>query len=425
MPQTADSLQVAYVMQNVGVDITSDVGQAILIKHTIHGLEQAGHRVSLLALQGRAVVGIDDLACPQETWTAPLGITGKRPFLLAESAIRRLQNQLRLPYLALFDSWRFYDACRHILPRFQICHEYAGLLSIGAALACWRTNTPYVLTVDADLLLERAVVNEPLHGVQAFAARRAALLTYRLADAIVCVSEPVRENLIHRWHVAPEKITVIPNGVDVSRFMQPVDTAVVRQKWQICAEAPVVMFVGGFQRWHGIDRLLEAFVRVRTAVPKAQLVLVGDGPARPETEAQITALGLQDAVTLTGMVPHEHVPELLAVADVVTIPYPKLPAELWFSPLKLYEYMAAGKAIVASKDGQIADVLIDEVNGRLVEPGNVTELAQAIIHLLQHPEDRERLGYSARQQAVARHSWQAQIGRLEAVYRQILGGHAT
>jgi glycosyltransferase involved in cell wall biosynthesis len=114
------------------------------------------------------------------------------------------------------------------------------------------------------------------------------------------------------------------------------------------------------------------------------------------------------------------VPEILAIADVVTIPYPQLPEELWFSPLKLYEYMAAGKAIVASSAGQITEVIQDGYNGILVEPGNVDELAQAIINLFKDPTRRERLGQNARQQAVTQHSWEQYINRLEKIYESVL-----
>jgi glycosyltransferase involved in cell wall biosynthesis len=89
---------------------------------------------------------------------------------------------------------------------------------------------------------------------------------------------------------------------------------------------------------------------------------------------------------------------------------------MWFSPLKLYEYMAAGKAIVASRTGQIAEVIKHEVNGLLVEPGNVSDLAQAIICLLNDHDERKRLGINARRQAIEQHSWDTYIRRLEEFY---------
>lgn len=414
------SLHIAYVMQNVGVDMASQVGQAILIRHTIEGLEKAGHQVSLFSLQGRTVHRVDDLTHLENVHLAPLGMSGKRPFLLTESAVRRLQGMLHLPYLALFDSYRFYEANLRLLPAFQVCHEYAGLLSVGAAYACKRLRKPYVLTVDADLLLERAAVGQPLRGVQATMAKWAARTSYRLADKIVCVSQPAKQNLVQNWGVDGRKIVIIPNGVNVEQFSKTADSAAIRAQLAIHPDAPVIMFVGGFQFWHGLDRLLESFAQVLKDTPLAQLVLVGDGPARASVEQQAQQLGIVNNLHITGMVAHTRVPELLTIADVVTIPYPRLPKEMWFSPLKLYEYMAAGKTIVASAEGQIQEVIENGRNGLLVPPGDVDSLAQAIIHLLHNPAERAQLGRNARQQAVERHSWDGHIQQLVETYLSVL-----
>jgi glycosyltransferase involved in cell wall biosynthesis len=181
-----------------------------------------------------------------------------------------------------------------------------------------------------------------------------------------------------------------------------------------------VGFVGGFQHWHGLDKLVESFAAVRRAIPNARLLLVGDGRARQALDEKIAQEKLGPAVTITGLLPQERVPEMLSAMDIAVLPYPQLPREMWFSPLKLYEYMAAGKAIVASRAGQIAEVIRHEVNGLLVEPGNVAELAQTLIDLLNDPAKREQLGFNARRQAVEQHSWNTYIDRLEEVYSSVL-----
>ncbi|MCA9897838.1 MAG: glycosyltransferase family 4 protein [Ardenticatenaceae bacterium] len=417
---TPTNLRVAYVMQNVGVDLAAEVGQMMLIRQTIQGLEQRGHTVDLLNLQGRDVVAYANLADLREQWRLALGWSGKRPYQLFEGALRRVHGALKLPYLAGFDSRRFYEACLRALPNYQICHEYAGLLSVGAAYASQKTNTPFVLTVDADLLLEADVMGNPITGTRRRAAQWAASKSYALADQIVTVSDPTRENLIENWGVPAEKIKVIPNGVNVAHFQQPVDTAQVRAEFGV-TDAPVIMFVGGFQMWHGLDKLLEAMALVINVLPEARLLLVGDGPARPFVEENIYRLNLEKQVTITGFLPHARIPQLLAVADVVTVPYPKLPQEMWFSPLKLYEYMAAGKAIVASSAGQIKNVIRHNENGLLVTPGVVADLADACLHLLQNQADRTRLGQAAQHEAETEHAWSRQIERLELVYEAALG----
>lgn len=409
------NLHVAYVMQNVGVDLAAEVGQMMLIRQTIQGLEQRGHTVDLLNLQGRDVIAYPDLADLTQQRRLPLGMSGKRPFQLIESGLRRLQSALKMPYFAEFDSYRFYQACVRTLPTYQICHEYAGLLSVGAAYASKKTDVPYVLTVDADLLLEADVMGDPIIGVRRKAARWAAQKSYELADQIITVSTPTKENLIQNWGVSAEKISVIPNGVAVSLFNQPVDKAQLRSELGV-GEAPIIMFVGGFQKWHGLDKLLEAVAVLVNILPEVRLLLVGDGPARPFVEENIRRLNLEKQVSITGFQPHTRIPQLLAIADVVTVPYPKLPQEMWFSPLKLYEYMAAGKAIVASAAGQIKHVIRHNENGLLVAPGDVTELAEACLHLIQNKDAQIRLGENARREAETEHAWSRQIERLEQVY---------
>ena len=419
MRKTA-ALRIAYMMQNVGVALTTDVGQAILIKHTIRGLKSLGHQMDAFWLQGREVCGLRDLDQPQTAWATAQGVTGIRPFHLIEGGIRRLQGQLNIPYLALFDSARFYNAARNALKSYNICHEYAGLMSVGAAYACRRLGIPYVLTADADLLLEREVVDDPLTGMQAAWAKWTAQQNYRLADRIICVSQPAKANLVKKWGVSADKIVVIPNGVDADRFdSRQYDQTAVRQQWQL-GDSPIVMFVGGFQKWHGIDKLVQSFAQLLPNYPQVKLVLVGDGPAREEIDQLIVSLGIDHNVLITGRVKHEEVPQLLSVADIVTVPYPKLSQELWFSPLKLYEYMAAGKGIVASRAGQISDVISDEVNGLLIEPGDVAALTRSMSCLLKRPLLREQLGQAARRKAEREHSWQRQFARLESVYYDVL-----
>ncbi|MCA9916339.1 MAG: glycosyltransferase family 4 protein [Anaerolineales bacterium] len=413
------SLHVAYVMQNVGIDLTAEFGQMMLIRQTIQGLAQRGHTVDLVNLQGRDVVAYADLTdlTQQRQWA--LGWSGERPYQLVEGGLRRLHGMLKLPYLAAFDSRRFYEACWRALPEYQICHEYAGLLSVGAAYACRKTKTPYVLTVDADLLLEADVMGEPITGLRRKAAQWAAQKSYQLADQIITVSAPTKENLIQNWHVPEEKVKIIPNGVNLAHFQQPVASEQVRAELGL-GTAPVIMFVGGFQMWHGLDKLLEALSLVVKILPEARLVLVGDGPARSFVEENMRRLNLEKVVTITGFVPHDRVAQLLAIADVVTVPYPKLPQEMWFSPLKLYEYMAAGKAIVASSAGQIKNVIRHNENGLMVTPGDVADLAEACLHLLQNAPERARLGANARREAETEHAWSRQIERLEQVYEVAL-----
>lgn len=415
------ALKIAYAIQNVGgIDLATDVGDTVPVKNSLRRVQEFGHQVTVFKLDGRVVAEIPNLNSPGDQRSLDTGVVNTRPVLFLESAIRRAQVELGLPYFALFDSARFYFTCLDRFAEYDICHEHNGLFSIGTALACLRLRKPYVLTFSADPILELELIGTPLRGLHLRAARWMASFTFRLADAIICVSNQSRDHLIESWEVDPDKIHVLPNGVDTELFRPVSDNAKLRSELKMSGSGPVVGFVGGFHAWHGLDVLVRAFEKVKLKVPSAKLLLVGDGPVRETVEHLVDSLGLQEATVMTGHIDQLEVPEFLGVMDVVTLPYPPLPKAMWFSPLKLYEYLASGKAIVASDAGQISEVLRHGETGILVEPGNPDALAEAITDLLRSAGQRARVGRAARQQAVEEHSWDRYATRLEKVYRGVI-----
>ena len=405
-------MNLAYTLQSVSISPDQESGPAVLIRQIVGGLRGNGHQVRFLFLRGREMVE------GGSGRVMPLGLSGGRPFKTVESGLRRLQSELGLPYLGLFESFRFYQGCYRGFGGVGLCHDYHTLFGLGSTLAARRLGLPLVLTVDADLLLERQLVGDPLTGLQGWLARRMAEVSFRVAGRLICVSEAAARHFIEHWAVDPAKVVVLPNGVDLGPFENCPTLADARRQLGL-AEGPTIMFVGGFQPWHGLETLLSSFAMVVRRFRDAKLVLVGDGPVRLGVEARIVALGLSAQVCLTGAVPNGQVPLWLAAADVVVAPYGRLPYTLWFSPLKVYEYMAAGKAIVASGGGQIGEVIRPGYNGLLFEADDVTELAEVLGDLLADPAGREELGRNARQQAIAQHSWEQYTRRLEQIYAQI------
>ena len=416
----SDRYRILYAIQNVGgIDFSKDIGDTVPVKYTLRGLQQAGHLVNCVKLHGKAVSVYEDVINFQDPIDSRLGMTNSMVFRGFEGGIRHLQRKLGFPYFAFFDSLRFYDACSKLVSRYNICHEHNGLFCLGAAWACARNGIPYVLTFSADPIMELELVGRPLKGIHAWVAKKEAKFSFDNARKIICVSKPAKQHLIDVWQVESEKIVIMPNGVDVALFGAQYSPTAVRTEFNLDSR-PVVCFVGSFQLWHGIDLLVESFAQVLHQIPHSKLLLVGDGPARKSIEEKVKNLGIGSSVHITGLVPQRQIPEILSAVDVAVIPYPELPNELWFSPLKLYEYMAAGKAIVASSSGQIAEVIHDGENGRLVTPGKIDELAKVIVRLLNNPDEREWIGKNAHKQAVEKHSWDRYIKHLEEIYQSVL-----
>jgi glycosyltransferase involved in cell wall biosynthesis len=160
----------------------------------------------------------------------------------------------------------------------------------------------------------------------------------------------------------------------------------------------VIGATGTFKPWHGIDILLEAFGHICGQGVPGHLLLVGDGPGRNGVARAVRQAGLESSVTFTGSVAHEDMPAYLAAMDVAVAASPRVSVDeagQYFSPLKLFEYMATGRAIVASRSGQAARVLGDGVSALLFEPGDAIGLASCFRRLYDDPALGQRLSQAA------------------------------
>ncbi|HKC63219.1 MAG TPA: glycosyltransferase family 4 protein, partial [Pyrinomonadaceae bacterium] len=196
----------------------------------------------------------------------------------------------------------------------------------------------------------------------------------------------------------------------------------VRRELRVETDETLVGFVGTFGPWHGVLALAEA-IKIVPDAARVRFLMVGSGSLRSEVERILSASGALNRVILTGSVEHERVPALLDACDVLVSPHVPLEdgSEFFGSPTKLFEYMAMGRGIVASRLGQIGDVLKDEETALLVEPGNVQELSEAIMRLANSPNLRERLGAAARREAIQHHTWTHNARRVLNTYREMNG----
>lgn len=242
------------------------------------------------------------------------------------------------------------------------------------------------------------------------------------AARIFVVSEVERRNLEARG-VGGDKIVVNPNGVDVERFKPGAGGFEARRELGI-ADDVVAGFVGTFGPWHGVEKFAEAIKALPAGVP-ARFLFVGSGSLHADVEKQLETETRAGRVIFTGAVAHERVPALLDACDILVAPHVPLAdgSDFFGSPTKIFEYMAMGKGIVASRLGQIGEVLSDGETALLVEPGNVVQLRDAIVRLTGARDLRERLGANARQVVVRHYTWVHNARRVLDTYRQLTGLH--
>ncbi|MEZ4830715.1 MAG: ABC transporter transmembrane domain-containing protein [Caldilineaceae bacterium] len=381
-------MRIAYVCADPGVPVFGRKGASVHVQEVIRALIRLGAEVHLFAvrLDGDAPA---DLA-------ADLVVHALPPVGKGDAHERELRA---LALNEVIESWLAQEG------PFDLVYERYSLWSYAGMTYAADNDAIGVLEVNAPLIEEQANHRTLIHRAEAEdVARRA----FAAADGIFAVSAQVASYLAD-WPTAQGRIHVVPNGVDPARF------APRHSHTTPTTAAPfTVGFVGTLKPWHGVDTLVEGFAQLHAQRPGAQLLIVGDGPCRAEIEDQVAAMGLSAAVKLTGAVDPSQIPDLLARMDVATAPYPHLD-DFYFSPLKLYEYMAAALPVVVSRIGQIEDVVVHGETGLIAAPGDAADLAEKLITLHDDPHLRRRLGEQARAEIVANHSWEKVARRILAV----------
>lgn len=214
--------------------------------------------------------------------------------------------------------------------------------------------------------------------------------------------------------VPGDSIYVIPNGADPDRFRPDYPCDEVKQRYGLRNNL-VIGFVGSFHYWHGVENLSRIILDTTRHHSNVRFLMVGDGgPLKSSLERFINDNNLLDRVYLTGLVKHEDIPQYIAAMDIVLAPYPKLEFG-YYSPVKLYEYLSSGKAVVASRMGQIGEVIRDGENGFLCEPDDTIQMSRKISELIQNPEVIKKVGARAREDVLNHYSWRRRGEQLSAL----------
>lgn len=242
----------------------------------------------------------------------------------------------------------------------------------------------------------------------------------RSADLVIVISRHMEDELLKKG-IKQDKILVNPNGVDIEKYNPDINGKGIREKYEI-SNRIVVGFIGTFGRWHGAEILARAVKDIITEKKEVHFLFIGDGVTLPEVKDIIEKDGMSEYVTYTGLIEQERAPQYLAACDILVSPHVPNPDGTPFfgSPTKLFEYMAMGKAIVASDLDQIGEVLAHGKTAWMVKPGDVMDLAGGIIVLASDEKLRTELGRNARKEVVEKYTWTEHVGKIVAVLETVL-----
>ena len=420
----ASDRSVLYLNGNLwfGVKAGGSVGH---IAGVVNGLADRGRQVEVAAL------------------TEPTLVGPRVPF-------HRLRTASALGLPAEYNAYRFHKLiCSQLSPivnggRYGFIYQRMSFGNYSGVVLSRAQSLPLVLEFNGS---EVWVAQNWGTGLRRPAvAELAERVNLRHAHLVVTVSQVLGDQLVDTYGVPAERVVVYPNCVDPTRFDPEVLAGAAAERravHQVAPDAVVVTFVGTFGKWHGAEVLAGAIVRLREqhaewlAARKVHFVLVGDGLGMEAVRGLIGGPEFAPCVTLTGLVPQDLAPAYLAASDILVSPHVENDdgSRFFGSPTKLFEYMAIGRAILASDLDQIGHVLQGGiraetpptgsprgVNGELAmltRPGDVNALADGIRFLVDHPDWRERLGQNARREALARYTWEhhvsAIIDRLESL----------
>lgn len=386
-------------------------GYAFRSGEIIRFLRRAGWRTTHItsAKQGPTAALTETVSGLDFYRTQPSGTLGKVPVLGQYSIVSTLKERLA-------------QVLRENPP--SLLHVYSPCLNgLAAVPLARRLNIPVIYEVRAlweDGAVDSGAAREG--DVRYRVSRMLETHVCRRADHVVTICEGLRNELIGRG-LDPARITVVPNSVDVDRFVggtadssRPLALDVTPGK--------TFGFIGSFFPFEGLDVLLRAVPLILAQEPKARFVIVGDGPDGDRIRELVRTLDLGGAVILTGRVPHADVVRYYDIMDVLIYPRVSKRITELVTPLKPLEAMARRKLVVASDVGGHREMVFPGQNGVLFKAGDPLSLAETCLGLLKRPEDWELLRDNAKIYIREHRSWERNINLYDQLYRQLLAGDA-
>lgn len=319
-----------------------------------------------------------------------------------------LLTNCRNAFVLLLLIWR--EKPDAVLFRFQPMHTYFFSILVSSIFC------PVILEVNAVRSIElshgRPAISDFLDKISLCRARRCFVVSKRL-----------KQHLIEYYKLDSNRVETSENGVDVDEFNPSISAGPVRKALNL-DQRFAIGFVGSFRSWHGLDHLIDAAEMLTKKLPQCIFLLVGDGPDRRRYEELVKEKNLSEHFIFTKYIPHSEVKNYIAAMDIVMAPHSAASFLQGFygSALKIFEYMAMAKPVIAAPMGQIKEVIEDGVSGYLIPSEETTRLVEALLTLYRDEPLRKCLGDNARARVVERYTWKMNAEKIKNLVEEAIHG---
>jgi PEP-CTERM/exosortase A-associated glycosyltransferase len=319
---------------------------------------------------------------------------------------------------------RIAEVARQVRP--DILHPHSPVLNALPAIRVGhRLGIPVVYEMRAsweDAAIDHGSTTEG--SLRYRLSRALESMALRGADRITTICEGLRRDIVGRG-IAADKVTVIPNAVDVESFAAgtPPDEALRRSLG--LEDATVLGFIGSFYAYEGLDLLIEALAAILPREPRARLLLVGGGSHEPALRQLAADLGVQDRIVFAGRVPNAQVQRYYDLIDVLAYPRRSMRLTELVTPLKPLEAMAQGRIFVASDVGGHKELIRDGDTGFLFPAGDAAALARTIERVLASRDDWARVRAAGRRFVESERTWTRSVARYADVYARALAARRS
>lgn len=315
---------------------------------------------------------------------------------------------------------RLMEVVENIQP--DILHAHSPVLNAIPALRVGkRLNIPVVYEVRAfweDAAASHGTGGES--GPRYRATRALESWALRRADAVTTICEGLRADIVARG-ISADRVTLIPNAVNMDEFTGGAAPDPELARSLGLTEQIVLGFLGSFYSYEGLHHLCQAMPRILAQRPDAKLLLVGGGPEEGRLKTMVADLDLADKIVFTGRVPHDEVQKYYDLVDLLV--YPRIPIRLTelVTPLKPLEAMAMNKPLIASDVGGHRELIVDGKTGNLFKAGDVADLANTVLRVLENRADWPRQLAAGRDFVEHERSWQKSVSNYIDVYNRLAG----